>query len=89
MIEPRFNAIAAGDVREKSAGELVTMVDEDSERLLTAGLAAIVPGAAVVGEEACAGDPALTARLRSSVLATQIPELIRARSSHAPSAFSA
>lgn len=56
-IEPRFHALGAGDVVEKSAGELVTVADQEAEVLITAGLAGLDPGVPVVGEEAVAADP--------------------------------
>jgi fructose-1,6-bisphosphatase/inositol monophosphatase family enzyme len=59
VIETRFAAVTGANVREKSPGELVTDADEEGERLLTAGLAGLWPGVPVVGEEACAADPAL------------------------------
>ena len=59
VIETRFAALAGADVREKSPGELVTDADVEGERLLTAGLVGLWPGTPVVGEEACANDPAL------------------------------
>ena len=62
-IEPRFAAINEVEVREKSPGELVTDADEEGERLLTAGLEALWGGVPVVGEEACAADPALVNQL--------------------------
>ena len=59
VIEPRFAALGAMDVRAKAAGELVTVADVEAERLLTQRLTDLLPGAAVVGEEACAADPTL------------------------------
>lgn len=56
-IEPRFHALGAGDVIEKSAGELVTVADREAEALITAGLAELDPGVPVVGEEGVAADP--------------------------------
>ncbi|WP_129791342.1 inositol monophosphatase [Sphingosinicella sp. CPCC 101087] len=58
-ILPRFRLLAEHEVEEKSPGELVTAADRDSEAILTAGLAGLIEGARVVGEEACAVDPAL------------------------------
>ena len=58
-IEPRWNQLRQGDVRSKSAGELVTVADEAAERLLTARLRDLTPSIPVVGEEACAVDPGL------------------------------
>ncbi len=59
IVEPRFTALAVGDVRAKSPGELVTVADEEAEAALTDRLGAILPGVPVVGEEACARDPRL------------------------------
>lgn len=56
-IEPRFRALGADDVLEKSPGELVTVADREAESLITTGLAELDPGVAVVGEEAVAADP--------------------------------
>ena len=56
-IEPRFHALGAGDVIEKSAGELVTVADREAEILITEGLAGLDPGVPVVGEEVVADDP--------------------------------
>ena len=58
-IETRFAAGTGAGLREKSPGELVTDADVEGERLLSAGLTALWPGVPVVGEEACAADPAL------------------------------
>lgn len=59
VILPRFGALAAGEVHEKSPGEVVTVADREAETLLASGLAALLPGAAVVGEEAASADPRL------------------------------
>lgn len=60
---PRFRALRDEDVRTKAGGELVTVADEAVERSLTAGLAGLLPGSGVVGEEAVAADPELLARV--------------------------
>lgn len=57
VIEPRFAALRDEDVFEKSPGELVTVADQEAEAALAAGLASLLPGVPVVGEEACAIDP--------------------------------
>ena len=62
-IEPRWNQLRDGDVRSKSAGELVTVADEAAERFLTARLTDLTPDIPVVGEEACAVDPGLLGAL--------------------------
>lgn len=64
-IVPRFRALAAADIREKGPGDLVTIADEAAERVLTRRLSDLLPGSLVVGEEACAADPAIMSRLTS------------------------
>jgi fructose-1,6-bisphosphatase/inositol monophosphatase family enzyme len=63
VVLPRFRRLAAGDVHEKAPGEVVTIADQESERLLTAGLLRLLPGSLVVGEEAVAADPTVLGRL--------------------------
>ena len=58
-ILPRFRALGRDEVEEKSPGELVTIADREAEAILTAGLAPLLPGSRVIGEEACAIDPRL------------------------------
>lgn len=62
-ILPRFRALAQGEVTEKAPGEVVTVADREAERLLTHGLARLLPGAPVVGEEAVAERPGLLEHL--------------------------
>jgi fructose-1,6-bisphosphatase/inositol monophosphatase family enzyme len=57
-ILPRFQRLAAHDVREKRPGNLVTTADLASEARLINGLAAIAPHATVVAEEMAEADPA-------------------------------
>jgi fructose-1,6-bisphosphatase/inositol monophosphatase family enzyme len=56
---PRFGQLSRREVREKSAGELVTVADRESESILAAGLAGIIPEATIVGEEAADADPSI------------------------------
>jgi fructose-1,6-bisphosphatase/inositol monophosphatase family enzyme len=58
-IVPRFRALAAGDIREKKPGDLVTIADEEAERALIRQLEAAVPGSAALGEEGVAANPSL------------------------------
>ena len=53
-IMPRYAKLAAGDVREKAPGDLVTIADEAAEHRLTPALIQLLPGSVVVGEEAAA-----------------------------------
>lgn len=69
-ILPRFRRLAQGEVRAKSGPlDLVTDADEGAERHITAGLARLFPGCAVVGEEATAADEGVLDRLSGSGLA--------------------
>jgi fructose-1,6-bisphosphatase/inositol monophosphatase family enzyme len=56
---PRFRNLAEGDVRQKKPGDYVTVADVASELRLATGLAKILPGVPVVGEEAVETDPSL------------------------------
>jgi fructose-1,6-bisphosphatase/inositol monophosphatase family enzyme len=56
---PRFRTLAKEDIRFKRPGDLVTVADVASEQRLAAGLARILPGVPVVGEEAVDKDPGL------------------------------
>ena len=61
---PRFGRLAAGDIREKTPGDLVTAADTAVEARLSPILAGLIPGSLVVGEEATAADPSLLGRLK-------------------------
>jgi fructose-1,6-bisphosphatase/inositol monophosphatase family enzyme len=62
-ILPHYRQLAGGDVIDKAAGEPVTIADRQSEEILAAGLARLIPEATIVGEEAADADPALLGRL--------------------------
>ncbi|ROU00139.1 inositol monophosphatase family protein [Histidinibacterium lentulum] len=63
-ILPRFRALEATDIRAKSrADDLVTVADVAAEAALTDGAARILPGAAVVGEEAVSADASILDRV--------------------------
>lgn len=59
IVLPRFRNLAADEVEEKAADDMVTIADRLSEEALTAGLVAIDASARVVGEEAVAADATL------------------------------
>nr|WP_133496458.1 inositol monophosphatase family protein [Stakelama pacifica] len=59
IILPRFRNLSAGEKEEKSPDDWVTIADRESEARLSEGLAALLPEARVIGEEACAADPAI------------------------------
>ncbi len=57
-ILPRFRNLDASEVAAKtSADDLVTIADQEAEVRLTEAAARILPGAAIVGEEAVSADP--------------------------------
>lgn len=59
IIMPRFRNLATHEISEKSPGDPVTIADQESEERLSAGLAALLPDARIVGEEAAADNAAL------------------------------
>jgi len=63
IILPRFQKLAAHEIAEKTPGDLVTIVDKESEDRLSATLAALLPDARVVGEEAAAAGPDILDRM--------------------------
>lgn len=62
-IAPYYRQLAADQVFAKDADDVVTVADRLSEEMLAEGLAKIMPGLAVVGEEAAHADPAVLDRL--------------------------
>lgn len=56
-ILPRYQSLAAHEVDDKAADDVVTIADHEAEAILTEGLAKLLPEAAIVGEEACHADP--------------------------------
>jgi fructose-1,6-bisphosphatase/inositol monophosphatase family enzyme len=58
-ILPRFRHLGHGDIIEKTPGDIVTVADRHAEAIITPALLSLLPGSRVVGEEACAADPAL------------------------------
>lgn len=63
VVMPRYRNLAADEIIEKAADDLVTIADRESELRLQEGLARLLPEAGIVGEEACAADPALVGKL--------------------------
>lgn len=66
-ISPRYRRLAVGEVSEKAANDVVTIADRESEAILAEGLSALLPEAAVVGEEAAHADPSLLRHLGSAL----------------------
>lgn len=56
---PRFRNLAQEEIRQKRPGDYVTVADVASEQRLASGLAKILPGVPVVGEEAVENDAGL------------------------------
>jgi len=59
IVLPRFGNLRAEDISEKAADDYVTIADKESEERLSEGLAAILPEAGIIGEEAAAADPSV------------------------------
>lgn len=66
-ILPRYQALARADIVEKAADDVVTVADTESEAILTAALADLLPEATIVGEEAAFADAAIFERLREGL----------------------
>lgn len=66
-ILPRWKQLAPHEIEAKQSGgvlpDVVTSADHEAEAILTEGLSRLLGDAAVVGEEACAADPAVFERL--------------------------
>jgi fructose-1,6-bisphosphatase/inositol monophosphatase family enzyme len=66
-VMPRWRNLGLADVAEKMGPEdIVTVADEAAEAALTRRLAALLPGSAVIGEEAVSADPAVRERFRET-----------------------
>ncbi len=63
IMMPRYRKLAAEEFSEKTPGDFVTIVDRESEALLTDRLGKLLPGARVIGEEAAAADPSIVDRV--------------------------
>ena len=62
-ILPHYQSLTADQIVAKAVDDVVTIADSEAELILAEGLAAILPEAAIVGEEAVHADPALLDRL--------------------------
>lgn len=65
ILLPRYGKLEAPDVAYKAAGEPVSIADREAEEFINRELLRLTPGAAIVGEEACAETPALLDQLAS------------------------
>lgn len=61
-IVPKFRALPASEIEQKSSGEIVTSVDRAVEIQLSIGLKKILPGSLAIGEEAVSAEPSLLDR---------------------------
>ncbi len=62
-ILPHYRSLSPDQIMDKGGNDPVTIADRESEALLSERLAALLPEAAIVGEEAVHADPALLNRL--------------------------
>jgi fructose-1,6-bisphosphatase/inositol monophosphatase family enzyme len=62
-ILPHYQQLAAHQIVEKAADDVVTVADGEAEAILAEGLARLLPEATIVGEEATHADPSLNDRL--------------------------
>ena len=62
IVMPRYQNLRTEEISEKAVDDLVTIADKESEIRLADGLAAILPEAGIIGEEACAADAAILER---------------------------
>lgn len=62
-ILPRYRQLATHEVISKAVDDFVTIADREAEAMLAEALAAIMPEAAIVGEEAAYADPSVMDRL--------------------------
>lgn len=58
-----YQTLAAHQITNKAADDVVTVADHAAEEMLAEGLAKIIPGLAIVGEEAVFDDPSVADRL--------------------------
>jgi fructose-1,6-bisphosphatase/inositol monophosphatase family enzyme len=66
VVNPRFRDLAREQVAEKGPGDLVTVADRESEKLLTRFLQDAYPHALVLGEEAYAARPEVMAAFHAA-----------------------
>ncbi len=62
-ILPHYQALANHQITNKAADDVVTIADHAAEEMLSEGLAKIIPGLAIVGEEAAHDDASVLERL--------------------------
>lgn len=62
-IMPRYQTLATHEIISKAVDDVVTVADREAEQILADRLAALLPEAAIVGEEAAHADPSVLDRL--------------------------
>lgn len=65
---PKFQSILQSEIKEKSPGDIVTVVDHAVEKALNVRLPAVLRGSRVIGEEAVAATPKLIDSLNDGVV---------------------
>ena len=66
LIKPRFRQLTDNEIKEKSPGDFVTIVDLEAEKHLKERLTSLVPGSLVVGEEEVESNPKILERLNGN-----------------------
>jgi len=66
-ILPHYQSLAASEIDNKAVDDVVTIADREAEALLTQRLSALLPEAAVVGEEAVFEDASVMERLKDGL----------------------
>jgi fructose-1,6-bisphosphatase/inositol monophosphatase family enzyme len=62
-ILPHYQTLSASQIEDKAADDVVTVADLEAEAILSEKLSALMPEAAIVGEEAVHADPSLMHKL--------------------------
>lgn len=63
IVLPHYQNLQLSDIKEKYPGDIVTVADRLSEDMLGQELGALIPAAAIVGEEASEHDPSVLKHL--------------------------
>lgn len=66
-ILPHYQSLAASEIDNKAVDDVVTIADREAEALLAQRLSALLPEAAVVGEEAVFEDASVMERLKDGL----------------------
>jgi fructose-1,6-bisphosphatase/inositol monophosphatase family enzyme len=66
-IVPHYRSLAASEIINKAADDVVTVADHESEAILSGLLVDLLPQARIVGEEGAFADPSIFERLRDGL----------------------